>query len=475
MKVGDLFKALVGVGRTVELAPEQAKAKASASLGAAAPHALASPNDRRLKSVAGQDAVTRGQEGRPIATTWSTDKAVQQGMAASIVVFACVTKIARNAASLPWHVEELQGGKWVRVEGSSEIGALWDAPNPFQSRQDLCERMIMHLLLCGNCVMTKLRGVGGVPRELWTMSPERVRPVPDKRRFISHFEFSDEGTTVEVKPGNVMHLMFTNPANPFWGLGPLQAASTDVDTDVEARRWNKQILSNSAVPSGILAYKSDLDDDQWLDARWRLREMHMGAMNAGAPMVVGNDARWQDLSRSPQEMAFIDGRKLTREEICSAFNVPPPVVGFFDQATYANAATAHLMFWTDAVIPILDALAAGLNRSLAPEFGEGLRLVYDTSRVKVLRAIPADVADVAVQLHSVGVPFNVINERLALGFPDVPGGDVGYVGGLPVDVGLVDTAGQEGAKGATTSKSLEAAVLVLEHARAALKGTSGAA
>jgi len=38
-----------------------------------------------------------------------------------------------------------------------------------------------------------------------------------------------------------------------------------------------------------------------------------------------------------KDMDFIQQKKMSREEICSVFKVPPALIGLFEYANYANA------------------------------------------------------------------------------------------------------------------------------------------
>ena len=44
----------------------------------------------------------------------------------------------------------------------------------------------------------------------------------------------------------------------------------------------------------------------------------------------------ETLSHSAVEAELIDQRKLNREEIAAAYDVPPPLIGILDRATFSN-------------------------------------------------------------------------------------------------------------------------------------------
>ena len=65
-------------------------------------------------------------------------------------------------------------------------------------------------------------------------------------------------------------------------------------------------------------------------------------------------------------------------DICSAFGVPPMLVGVQGDATYANFKEARLALWEDTILPLVDNMVDGLNTRLVPKFGDGLRCIQAT-------------------------------------------------------------------------------------------------
>lgn len=364
----------------------------------------------------------------PRWTNWTTEAAVNEGFKASVWVFAAINKKAKAAASVPWYVyRKNTAGEFERLP-THPLQTLIDKPNPFTSRNNMIERLIMQLDLAGNSLFHMVK-VGNTPVELWSIGPDGLRPVPDERDFIKNYEFkmAKNGRKVSIPTDEVLHVMYVDPSNPYWGIAPLMVAAKTVDTDIEAVSWNKVALQNRAVTDGAFVTDQPLTDTQYNSLRSQVREQHQGAANARAPWVLGGGARWQQMSLSPADMDFIEGRKMTREEIAAVFQVPPPLLGILDKANYSNMQEARRVFWLDTVIPLLDDLKEAFNRALTPYFGEDIELDYDISGVEALQENVSEKIKSAKELWSMGVPFNQINQRLDLGIDEIEGGDTGYL------------------------------------------------
>jgi HK97 family phage portal protein len=383
--------------------------------------------------------LTPQQSGRPIWTEWSTEQAIRGGLKASAWVYACVGKLADAASSVPWFVEQRTGeGKWER-DLAHPLSNLLAQPNARMNRQDLFERAIYHLYLGGNALW-HLVLVQGVPVEIEPMPVDRVKPVPSGNGYeLEAYEYRMGSKKIPVPPEEVCHLQFVDPANPFWGLAPLQAAAQTVDTDVEAVRWNKVSLQNRAVTDGLFSFKHPMTDEQWETARKQIREQHMGADVAHTPWVLDSEATYQPMSLSPVEMDFLKTRQFNVAEICAVFRVPVVLISQ-ERTTYNNMSTGRRMFWQDTIVPLLDGIAGGLDLRFTPYWNpEGLRdatkktlrVGYDASGVPAMQEIWMEKAKTAREVWDMGVPFNQLNQRMELGFDVVPGGDLPF-GGRPV-------------------------------------------
>lgn len=391
------------------------------------------------QAVAGGVLIPSWKSDQPMYKDWSTANAIKDGFKASVWVYACVYRLMKDAASVPWIAEEKKGKEWEPNE-DHPLTLLMEDPNPFMSRQDLIERLTSHVYLGGNGLWWHI--MAGRPKtvvELWPIHPGGVTPVPSQTKFISRYEYDKDGVKKDFLPEDVTHFMFTDPNKPYWGMSPLQAAARTVDTDVEAVRWNKLVLQNRAVADVAFSFPQPLTREQWEQARETVREQYQGADNARTPWVLGSGAKPEKLSFSPVELDWLESRKDARREICAAFNVHPPIVGIYEDATLANIATARKLHWEDTIIPLLEDYKMGLNRSLVPKFGrrDRLRLVYDTTEVKALQRNFDELVQIGERLFKMGVPLNQIIQRLELQLKPVDGGDVGYIPSTLVPAGIL--------------------------------------
>jgi HK97 family phage portal protein len=407
------------------------------------------------------------------------ENASETGYEASSIVKACVDKIAVPLRSVPWRVskfmedpEEKQRFFWemkgVPLDQKSEFikdyhrGRGWNKkshlqplnehpleqlimqPNKWYSGPEYVEMSAQHLLLGGNALFHQVRNStfgGGRTIELWLIPPDEIEPQRDRNRWIAEYLLNDKGAARprSIKAEDIIHMKLPNPRDPFWGISPLKSAATSVDTDIEAVSWNKVSLQNRAITSGVFTFDKPMTRERWEEARQQVAEQHQGADNVYAPWVLGAGAKWQQLSLTPVEMDFIKSRSMTRDDVAMVFGEDPRIFGA-GEVTANREAIREIwrLHWLNLLLPFLDRYEEPYNKYLVPEYpGEDLFVWYDTSNVDALRESDLDKRRMAKIDWSMGIPINMINERLRMGYPPIPGGDIGF---LPASAVTVDRA-----------------------------------
>jgi HK97 family phage portal protein len=374
---------------------------------------------------------------------WNTAKAVQEGYKASEWVYTSVSRIATAASSVPWKVYQKQpdGGRKPYLKGKAihPIEDLLASPNPYMNGGDFFELLTQHLYLGGNGLDRAIM-LGGVPVALSPVMPDNVDVKASDSAGVlvdSYDVWKKRGTG--NKPENVpasemLHIKFTDPANLYWGISPLMAVARTVDTDVEAIKWNKISLQNRAVSDGAFIVNQAITPQQWTQLRKMVKEQHQGAKNAHSPWVLGFGMDWKPMSMTPQELDFINSRKMNRESILAVYNIPPPIAGIYSDATYNNLGIARKGFWLDTIIPFLDNIKAALTFYFKQfkAFGNDWELDYDLSGVEALRDTLADRIAAAKNLWMMGVPLSVLNDRFEfdIDLTNVDFVDVPFVAGV---------------------------------------------
>lgn len=264
-------------------------------------------------------------------------------------------------------------------------------------------------------------------------SAEVTRGVPDSIDNKGHDDYQptfEQGVFVGWKIDNkrirgmdeVIFDRYVNPWSDLRGMSKLSAARLSNQTEWSARQFNKRFFDNDATPGGYFRARDDfaLTDQQRQRLRHDLIESKKGSNNAHSWLLLeGMDVESTGVTQ--RDAQFIEQFGLTLHDICAVFNVDPAIIGFEKESKYASAKEARKYFWTDVVIPYLQNIERVLNNQLLGPFNVELR--FDTGEIDALQSNYTDQVASAEKLYNMGVPFNMINERLELGFDEIPGGD----------------------------------------------------
>jgi HK97 family phage portal protein len=367
--------------------------------------------------------------GKPVHTPANYEGFAKAGYSKNLVVYSAISKIATACAGVEWNLYEKRGRKLNELE-EHPLLKLIDRPNPLQSRAEFIESIIGFKCITGNSYIESNK-VGQNVLELWPVRPDKMKVVPNARGYVQRYEFSYGGVTrswevdqVELK-SPILHWKSFNPLDDWYGLSALQAAMLSLDQNNAGQAWNLALLQNSATPSGVLQMEATqgnprgtLTDEQHNKLRAQFDEWYSGPRNAGRPMIMEGGLKWNAVSMSPKEMDFLKSKEVTAIDLCVALGVPPEIMGL-GQKTFTNYKEAKLAFWEETNLPMLDGLRDCLNYWLAPAFGEGLYLDYDSDDIEALQYRREQ-----KYTSLAPVRFLTINEkREAVGYDKIEGGD----------------------------------------------------
>jgi len=268
-------------------------------------------------------------------------------------VYVCTNKIARSLASLPLKVYEGE------VEGEREYAPrsapakVLRRPYPRARTYQLILSIVGHLCVYGNATCVKFRGGNGrTPAQLWPMPWRNVEVIQGSRQPIDGYVYTANGVRKVFHPDDVVHFTWFNP-NPDqpWGVSPIEPLATTLVLENAGQRYAISSFGNAARPASFIASERNLSKKQRDELRDEINAAYGGPENAFKVALLDNGLDWRPLGGSASDAQLVDNRKLSREEVCAAFDIPPPMVGILDHATYSNIDKQHWMLYQDTFAP----------------------------------------------------------------------------------------------------------------------------
>ena len=230
-----------------------------------------------------------------------------EGYRRNVVAYQSINRIAEAVASVGWEV--WRDDKQVT---ESPLLDLLARPNPMQSGSEFISAKIGYLMIAGNSYDEAV-DVGGEPKEMYTLRPDRMSVLPSDNGFPRGYVYKVNQREVmwEVDgfthESPIRHMKLFNPLDDWYGMSPIEAGSYAIDQHNESMSWIQSMLQNSARPSGALSTKDDntLSDDQFKRLKTQIEDQYTGARNAGRPMLLEGGLTWQQMGLSPKDMSTI--------------------------------------------------------------------------------------------------------------------------------------------------------------------------
>ena len=293
-----------------------------------------------------------------------------------------------QVAGVPVIAERRVGeDSWERIQHPA-VDRL-NKPNA-DPESDACSfigELLTSVFNSGEYRVWKLGADGGTERDPLSMiviPPGEIIPTkfdPMGRATLWQWTPSGPNTrlgTITIPSGQLMsYKEFRNPWEPNRGVPRSHPAAWSLRSDFYARRHNASLAKNSGRTPGAFLYDPDRATTKDLENQKRLFEDTYGGTNAGSTAHLTAN-KYEKMMQTAQEMDWIEGAKMTREEILLLWSVYPETQGF-GETTFANREAAERAQWENALIPIANKAVIGpISRlyEMDPD-RERLRFMFD--------------------------------------------------------------------------------------------------
>lgn len=288
-------------------------------------------------------------------------------------VHIVVNKLARGVARLPLRTIEFVDDSDTerRVLRDHDFHRLLLNPWPGGTSFGLKEAIVGSLAVHGHSLVAKYRpGPGRSPAELWPLKWQYVTPVAGEDRPIGLYRYRGPEGRADFLPEDVIHFSWWGPEGV--GVSPLEPLRRTLMLEEGAQRYSINSFRNGARPSGALTTEQKMNKTERAELREEIEAAHSGVDQAFRMALLSGGLSWTAFSHNAVEAEVINLRKLTREEVAAAYDIPPPVIHILDRATFSNIDEQHRMWYQDTLAPILEMLTETmLVQAILPERSYG--------------------------------------------------------------------------------------------------------
>ncbi len=291
-------------------------------------------------------------------------------------VYAAVSCIARNVAKVELSLylqKSKEKDKWQEVYDHPFLD-LYNTVNPYMSTFELKELTQTYLDLIGNAYWYLPTNGIGKPGEIWPLLAHKVKPVAGTRVLIDHYEYNLGGKVIIFSPDEILHFRYANPNSLITGLSPLQAVLLSADTNKAMMEHSFNTFESGAFLGTVIEAPAEMSPMDYERLKTDLRQQHTGVENAGKTKIF-KGAKLNRVAQTMAELGYIEGRKLTKDDILRVYGVPDTKLGGGESGAAASRATAFQLeetFTGETIQPRLIRLSTGINQYLLPKWDDRL-------------------------------------------------------------------------------------------------------
>lgn len=197
-------------------------------------------------------------------------------------------------------------------------------------------------------------------------------PIRPWRDSLEGFKVDNDNPSFarEVSIDQLLMIAWWSPCG-LLGTSPLQQLGITLRIEDGAQRFQQGLFKNGArPPSAITADEAflGLEREERLEIMAQLRQdiidIYSGPENSGRPALLPPGLDWKPVGHTAVEAELIDQRKVVRDEIAAVYQIPPPMMGILDKATYSNIETQREMIYTDCLGPPLVLIEQCINAQI---------------------------------------------------------------------------------------------------------------
>ncbi|UTT42276.1 phage portal protein [Exiguobacterium aurantiacum] len=320
-------------------------------------------------------------------------------------VYAAVELITSSISQLPIYLYQEQSNHSVDRVQDERVDYLNHDANEVETGQTLKKKIVQDFLLRGRAYLYKKNGslhhlsAKSMSEELYT----------EDNITVAHKRYQYSGLSSNVEIPSEQLIVIDSGTD-----GLLVNSDKLFNTALSQLKYEENLLSNGALPTGVLKAGTRLTEQAINRLRKGFDALYSGTENTGKTMILEDGLEFSKFSFSPDELSLHQSKSTITSEIARVFNVPESMLNSTANK-YASLEHNNLQFLQNCIGPIITAIESALDKNYL-QSGEkllGYFFRFDTS--ELLRTTEAEkVKTVSQALEKGLISFNEARHRLDL-------------------------------------------------------------
>lgn len=276
-------------------------------------------------------------------------------------VYAAVKRISESIASLPLNLYRIIGKSKEKALNNPLYRILHLQPNPEQTRIQMWEALISHLLLWGNCYAQIERNMGGDILALWPLDPSRMTVKRINNILVYEYWLSETAEKIRFPSWEILHIAGLS-FNGLIGYSVINLMRETIGLGMAQEEFASRFYSNGASPSGILETDGSLGEDAIADLRKWWNETYGGGVSKShQTLILQQGLKFHALTIPQKDAEFLETKKFTVRDVARWFLIPPHMIGDLERATWGNIESQSIDFVVYTLRPWLIRLEQGME------------------------------------------------------------------------------------------------------------------
>jgi HK97 family phage portal protein len=280
-------------------------------------------------------------------------------------VYACLRLISTDVGKMCLRlVEQDSYGVWSETN-SPAFSPVLRIPNRYQTINKFIESWILSKLMHGNAYVLLDRDQRNVVVAMHVLEPARVKPLVTRDGAVYYEVQRDDLSGLQnespylFRASEVIHDTYIAPFHPLIGLSPIYACGLSAMQGLTIQNNSKNFFTNGANPGGMLTAPGAISDE----TAARLLAT-VNSKKAGDTLVGGDGLKFEKFTMTAVDAQLIEQLRMTAEQVCSAFGVPPYLVDIGPPPPYANFEPLLLKYHSQCIQSLTVNLEKSLDKGL---------------------------------------------------------------------------------------------------------------
>ena len=268
---------------------------------------------------------------------------------------------ARQFASIPWHLYQRKGDNDRARQSNSPAERILRTPSRFVSGFMLMRDLATDVMMYDMCLAIL------ADDDLVRIPPSLIKIKSDRLgRVTGIWLKSDTGRDeddLDVTGAPMISTWGWHPTSA-GGVSPMSTLADKLDETLQSVLWRRAQWERSPKMSGTVSRPAN--QRAWTDeqrARFKADFKQWQQKNMGGTLLLEEGMTYTPLTNQirPKDMRDIEGRKLTAEEVASAFHIPPELVGA-RQSNYSGVDAFRQMLFGPTLGPMFQQFEQAINQ-----------------------------------------------------------------------------------------------------------------